>query len=264
MKPDLFLKQRHALIQERLAASGKVIAADLAEEFGVSEDTIRRDLRDMAAAGLCERVYGGALPPAPFPGGLSVRTRLDPERKAALAAVAVREIRDGMFVFFDVGSTNLAIAKALPPGLKITAATNAPIIAAALMEHEGVNVIVIGGAIDRETGAAVGAEAVSELRRLRPDLCILGACGIDRDAGVTSFGYEDSIFKRHAVEQSRSVMAAVTSEKLGTAAPFSVAPLAACGVAAFESDADPDFLSHCRGLGIKVLQPSRASLPEKV
>ena len=65
---DFLLRERQGVISERLRLNGRVLAAELALEFGVSEDTVRRDLREMAAAGLCERVYGGALPVSPAPG----------------------------------------------------------------------------------------------------------------------------------------------------------------------------------------------------
>jgi DeoR/GlpR family transcriptional regulator of sugar metabolism len=137
MQTELLLRQRQSLIQDRLRQSGRVLAVDLAQEFNVSEDTIRRDLRELAAAGLCERVYGGALPVAPGGTTLSQRAGEAPGRKAALAAAAVPLLTPGMTVFFDASSTNLAIARALPAGLELTAVTNTPLIAAVLMEKPG-------------------------------------------------------------------------------------------------------------------------------
>ena len=72
---DFLLRERQTVISERLKTHGRVLAAELALEFGVSEDTVRRDLREMAAAGLCERVYGGALPISPAHGSLTQRMR---------------------------------------------------------------------------------------------------------------------------------------------------------------------------------------------
>src|SRR5690606_26714764 len=116
MQPDLLLRQRQTLIQDRLRQSGRVLAADLAQEFSVSEDTIRRDLRELAAAGLCARVYGGAL--SVTPGGTFARRMGEaPERKAALALAALAFIKPGATVFFDAGSTNMAIARSLPDDL---------------------------------------------------------------------------------------------------------------------------------------------------
>ena len=184
MQTELLLQQRQRLIQDRLRASGRVLAVDLAQEFNVSEDTIRRDLRELAAAGLCERVYGGALPMAPGSTTLAQRVGEAPERKAALRRCRSCLHQAGTCtVFFDAGSTNLAIAQALPDDLELTAVTNTPLIAAALMDKPGVDLIVVGGQIDRRVGAAVGARAQRDVETLRPDLCILGACGADIEPG---------------------------------------------------------------------------------
>ncbi|WP_018236017.1 DeoR/GlpR family DNA-binding transcription regulator [Ensifer sp. BR816] len=222
MSTELLLRERKSLIQDRLKTEGRVLAADLARELNVSEDTIRRDLREMAAAGLCERVYGGALPLAPDAGSLSERAALAPERKAALARASIGFIQHGMTVFLDAGSTNLAIARTISPDLSATIVTNTPLIASALMEKPGLNLILIGGTLDRTVGAAVGARAQRDAELLRPDLCILGTCGADAEAGLTAFHLEDAEFKRLIAARSRSVLAAVTSDKLGTAAPHAV------------------------------------------
>jgi DeoR/GlpR family transcriptional regulator of sugar metabolism len=237
---ELLLRQRQSLIAERLANADRVIAADLAGEFNVSEDTIRRDLREMAAAGLCERVYGGALPVSVKPANLAERMKAEPERKMKVARAAVSALERGMLVFIDAGSTNLAIAKAIPMGLDLTIATNSPAIASELFDMPDVELIMIGGRVDRKVGAAIGSVALREASGLRPDLCILGACGLDKDAGITAFDVEDAEFKRAIALHSRKVLVAVLNEKLGTAAAYSVLPIGGCDYLAVEADFDPD------------------------
>src|SRR6478609_6037690 len=97
---EFLLRERQSVISDRLRTDGRVLAAALAVEFGVSEDTVRRDLREMAAAGLCERVYGGALPLSPAGGSLKQRMAFAVDRKQALARAAVAEIVAGSTVFF--------------------------------------------------------------------------------------------------------------------------------------------------------------------
>ncbi|APG86267.1 DeoR/GlpR family DNA-binding transcription regulator [Sinorhizobium americanum] len=237
MPVELLLRERKSLIRERLRTDGRVLAADLARELNVSEDTIRRDLREMAAAGLCERVYGGALPIAPDAGSLSERAALAPGRKAALARASVGFIEGGMTVFLDAGSTNLAIARAIAPDLSATIVTHTPLIASALMEKQGLDLILIGGALDRAVGASVGARAQRDAELLRPDLCVLGTCGADAQAGLTAFHYEDAEFKRLIASRSCSVLAAVMSDKLGTAAPHAVIGIDARSTLVLEADA---------------------------
>jgi len=250
---EFLLKERQGVISDRLRTHGRVLAAELAAEFGVSEDTVRRDLREMAAAGLCERVYGGALPVAPAGGSLKHRMAFAVDRKQALARAAVAEIAAGSTVFFDAGSTNLAIANALPDELELTAITTAPAIAAALVDRPAVNVILIGGVVDRRTGGVLGAKALRDMEPLAPDLCVLGACGVDPEAGVTAFEFEDAEFKRFVVARSRSVLVAATSEKLGTVAPHKVASVSRCACLVVEHDADPAAVALYRERGCRTV-----------
>lgn len=255
---ELLLGERQTLIQERLSLHGRVIAAELAEELGVSEDTIRRDLREMASAGLCRRVYGGALQLGPTI-SFSERVGVDVDRKEALAHAAVPLIEPGSTIFLDAGSTNLAIARALPADKGLTVATNAPAIAVALLERPGIDVIQIGGPIDRKTGAATGAKSLRDAEVLRPDLYILGICGLHPDAGVTAFSFEEAEFKRCVAMHSRAVLAAVTNDKLSIVAPYSVIPLVRLNHAVLEADADEQEIAECAAGGVCVTRAERSA-----
>jgi DeoR/GlpR family transcriptional regulator of sugar metabolism len=249
--------ERQQIILDRLARRGRVLAGDLAREFGTSEDTIRRDLREMAAAGRCRRVYGGALPLSPASGPLSARLDEAPERKAALGRAAAALVRSGQVVFFDAGSTNAAIARALPSGLGVVIATNAPDIAADLVGRPGVELIVIGGRVDPRSGAALGARAMRDAREIRVDLAFLGACAVDVRAGVAAFDAEEAEFKRLVAERAKAVAAAVTTDKLGTAAPFVVAPTSQLTYLVVEADAPERVLAPLRRAGVGVLRAER-------
>lgn len=224
---DYLIRERQDIILERLKSSGRVLAADLAIEFNVSEDTIRRDLRELAARGLCERVYGGALPVAPARGTLGHRKGRDAGEKDMLGRLLAGQIDDGMTVFFDASSTNIAAARALGEDRAVTVVTNAPSIAAALDGRENQTVIMIGGLIHPEVGGAIGAKSIAELERFHFDLCLIGACGFDIEAGLTCFHYDDALFKREIAMRSRLVITAVTADKIATRAPCSVIALEA-------------------------------------
>ncbi|OCP37844.1 DeoR/GlpR family DNA-binding transcription regulator [Ensifer sp. LC163] len=253
MSTELLLRERKTRIQERLKADGRVLAADLAAEFRVSEDTIRRDLREMAAAGLCERVYGGALPLAPSSLTLSQRVAMAPERKAALARASVGFIAPGSTVFLDAGSTNLAIAELIEPDLTATIVTNTPLIAAALMEKPGIDLILVGGPLNRAVGAAVGARAQRDIEQLRPDLCILGTCGADVDAGLTAIYFEDAEFKRLIASRSRALLVAVTNDKLGTAASHAIVGIDEVTTLVLEADAPAHHVAAFEASGTTVV-----------
>ena len=121
-----------------LGANGQVSASLLAKEFTTSEDTIRRDLRDLASRGLCQRVYGGAVLVSPAWTSIQVRTTEERDRKDALGKMLATLLRKGQFIFIDTGTTNLAFARHIPDGLDITVATHDPAIASCLVGHPGI------------------------------------------------------------------------------------------------------------------------------
>ena len=259
MSGELLPEQRQRLILERLTGEGRVVAQELAQRFGTSEDTIRRDLRELAAAGLCKRVYGGALPLSPASGSIVERMRAVPERKQALGPVLAGLMPAGKVVFIDAGSTNLAAVRALPPSYPLTIITNAPLVAAEAALREGVELIVIGGCVDRRSGAAVGARSLRDVADLRPDVFVLGTCALDSNCGIAAFGCEEAEFKRAVIEKSRRVIAAATTDKLGTCAPFAVAPLSALSAIVLETEASAEQIAVFQNAGIEVHQPIERS-----
>lgn len=224
-------------IRELLNANGKVLANDLAAQFKVSEDTIRRDLRELAKLGVCRRVYGGALLPTPDLGPFAARATAGQDRKASLARAAVGLIKHGQTIFIDAGSTNLAIAAALPRDKQVTIVTNAPAVATALSDHTNCTVIVLGGVYDRGKGACLGAQAVREASHIFADMFILGACGVDTMAGVTALDAGEAEIKRMMIAQSSLLLIAATSDKLGTVAPFKIADASRIDHLIIEGDA---------------------------
>ena len=255
---NLLLDERHRLIRERLAAEGRVLATDLARDLCTSEDTIRRDLRELASLGHCRRVYGGALSISPASGTMAERQSQDIDRKDALAQEGAKLVAPGQIVFLDAGSTNLAIARALPNGANLTVGTNAPAIALALLDKVGIDVILVGGLMDVRAGAALGAQAVRDVSAMALDICFVGACAVDLKDGVRAFGFEDAVFKRALVERSRIVVVAATNDKLGASAPFHVMPAADIDHLIVEHDASTELLSCFEQVGVRVHRSSAA------
>jgi DeoR/GlpR family transcriptional regulator of sugar metabolism len=222
---DALPGERQREILRRLNERGRVLAAELAGEFAVSEDSIRRDLRELAALGLCRRVYGGALSLGPDISPLSVRHKHRAQSKQQLAQKAASLVRAGQTVLLDAGSTNSAIAEALPEGIGLTVITTAPDIAQRLIEREGIDILLIGGRIDRRVGAAVGAQATLEISRIRADVCFPGACAVDPESGVWGVDSEESVIKRAMIENSSETAIVVTTDKFGAAATHHIVPV---------------------------------------
>ncbi|RUX06856.1 DeoR/GlpR transcriptional regulator [Mesorhizobium sp. M8A.F.Ca.ET.059.01.1.1] len=216
--------QRHQLIRDRLAAEGRVLAGELASRFGVSEDTVRRDLRELAKAGECRRVYGGAVASAPFAAAtISQRGGHAIEEKARLANAAVAVLSAGQSLFMDGGTTNEAIARAIPRDIELTVATNSLGVASVLSDHPLVELIVLGGRYVRDLGTCVGADTLAAVAQLGADLFFLGSCGLDATRGVTAFDSAEAEVKRAMAGNSAGILIAVTNDKLATAAPYRVA-----------------------------------------
>lgn len=216
--------ERHQIIRDRLAAEGRVLAGELAGRFGVSEDTVRRDLRELAKAGHCRRVYGGAVAAAPFAAApIGLRGGHAVEEKARLASTAVALLSSGQALFIDGGSTNTAIAKAIPRDLELTIATNSLAVASALSDHPLVELTVLGGRFVRDLGTCVGADTLAAIAQLGADLFFLGSCGLDASRGVTAFDSAEAEVKRAMARNSAGIIIAVTNDKLATAAPYRVA-----------------------------------------
>lgn len=230
--------ERRDLIRARLARDGKVVAKDFAAELGLSEDSVRRDLRDLAAAGLCQRVYGGALPVSPAVADYATRTRVSPDGKARVAAKAATLIRPGTTVILDGGTTALALAKALPKDLDATVVTHSPTVAAALVEHPTVEVFLIGGRLFKHSAVTSGAAAAEAAERVGAEQFFLGVTGVHPEAGLTTGDADEAAMKRLLARRAADTYVLASAEKIGAASAFEVLPLA--DVAGIITDVPPD------------------------
>ena len=244
-------EERRTKILRWLAGEGKVLAADLAERLGVSLDTVRRDLQELAAAGALRRVHGGALPPSPGSPRFVDRLGDDAGAKGAVAGRAIGLVRPGEVVALSGGTTILHFARRLPEDLAATVIATNPDIAVALADHPRLTVDVIGGRLHPDARTVTGPDAVDALRRVRPDVCVLSACSLHPVAGLTLRVREEALVVRTMVEQSGRVIALTTAAKLGSAGPY---PVAAPGrIDTLVTDAREDELVVFRELGIGVV-----------
>lgn len=211
----MLTEQRKRILLERLKRQGRIIAKDMSAELDLSEDTIRRDLRELAAAGLLLRVHGGALPASPTVANLDARRSMAVAEKQRLGQAGARLIEPGQTVFIDGGTTNLELVRHLPLDVKATIITHSPIIAAALEPHRNVEVIVIGGSLLRHSMVSIGAVALEAISRLHADLCFIGLTGLHPQEGATTGNYEEAAIKRAIIGRSADVVTLVTAEKLG-------------------------------------------------
>jgi DeoR/GlpR family transcriptional regulator of sugar metabolism len=244
--------ERQALLLERLATDGKVVAKEIAAELGLSDDSVRRDLRELAAVGLCQRVYGGALPISPALAHYADRTRVQPDSKDRVAVRAARLITPGSSVILDGGTTTLAVVRALPLDLACTVITHSPTIAAALLPHEAIDVFLLGGRLFKHSMVTCGAAAVEAAQTISADLFLLGVTGVHATAGLTTGDVEEAAMKRALAGRAADTYVLASLEKIGVASPYRVLSLdQIAGIVTDAPDGDPTLVDlRARGTAI--------------
>lgn len=244
-------KERQAFILQQLNVHNKVISADLCEQLGVSEDTVRRDLQELSDEGVLLKVHGGAL-------SRSFHFRLQNEpvyhetEKRNIAEKACGLISDGMVVLLSGGTTIRQLINVLPPSLNATFITISIPIALELMNHPGSDVIFIGNKLDKNTQTAMDAEVVKKLAGIRADLCFLGTNSIDINAGITDSEWEIVEIKQSMIEASDQLVSMAISEKLNVAQRLRVCKIEDVDVLITELDNTAPLLEPYRQKGVRI------------
>ncbi|GAP20548.1 DeoR/GlpR family DNA-binding transcription regulator [Leptolinea tardivitalis] len=247
-------EERQQIIMEKLRHEGKIVAVDLSAAINVSEDTIRRDLRDLADAGLIQRVHGGALLRSPAGASYKERQFMSSDAKMDIARAAVSLVQNRQVIILDGGTTTLEIARRLPIGLHATVVTNSPPIAVVLADYPDIQTVMVGGHILSPSLVTIGAATVEAFSNIHADLCMLGVCSLHPEMGVSTPDYEESLVKRIMVTNSAEVAALVTVDKLGTGAPYTVAPISDLTYIITEADTSDDMLQPYSAKGITIMK----------
>ena len=212
---------RKDLLLDRLRRDGRIVAKEMAAELGLSEDSIRRDLRELDEAGLAVRVYGGALPASPAVADYATRTTVATDSKRRIAAAAVALIPPGATVILDGGTTTLAMVDALRRTFRGTIITHSPTVAAALLDHEA-EVFLIGGRLFKHSAVSCGAAAVEAANRISADLFFLGVTGVHPTAGLTTGDADEAAMKRALASRAADSYVLASEEKIGAASRYGV------------------------------------------
>ena len=246
--------ERKALILDTLASEGRVVAKELSRTLTLSEDTIRRDLRELAAEGLLQRVHGGALPASKALADLPTRRKLSVDDKTAIARAAAAMVKKGQIVFLDGGTTAVAVARALPRDLHATVVTHSPDVAVALLEHPGVEVELIGGRLFKHSNVAVGAVALEGISQIRADIYLMGVTGIHPEHGVTTGNREEAAIKRAVSRQSAETIVLGSREKIGSVSAYDVIGLDQVDGLIVEKSCKSDVLEAIKERGIMLVR----------
>jgi len=217
--------QRKRFILDVLQREGQVVAKDLSRELNLSEDTIRRDLRELAAEGLLQRVHGGALSASPALGDFHARLNVATDEKQAIGRAAARMVQPNQVVILDGGTTSVQLARHLPLALRATIVTHSPSVAVELSNHRELEVILIGGKLFKHSVVSIGAAAIEAISQVRADFYFMGVTGIHPQYGVTTGDYEEAHVKRALSGSAAETIVLASSEKLNAVSPHQIAPV---------------------------------------
>jgi DeoR/GlpR family transcriptional regulator of sugar metabolism len=235
---------------EVLRRDGQIVATQISAELGVSEDTIRRDLRELAKEGLLQRVHGGALPTSLALGDFAARQRIATDDKAAIGRAAAALVQPGQVVFVDGGTTCAQLVRALPRQLRATVVTHSPSIAMELMEHPDIEVIMLGGRLFRHSIVGVGAATLEAIAQIRADTFFLGVTSLHPEHGLSTGDYEEACVKRALCRAAAETIVLASPEKLATASPYRIVGLSEIAGIVLPAATPADIMQPYRDLGI--------------
>lgn len=219
-------KERHASIIRLINLHNKVLSSDLSTTLKVSEDTVRRDLNELAESGQLFKVHGGALSKSFHFPYAHIETYAQ-ESKIEIAKKAISLITEGMVILTGGGTTMLEMACLIPETLKVTFFTISPLVALELAKKELITVILIGGELSKSAHVNIGAKAVTELLEISADLCFLGANGISLEEGVTDSDWEVVQVKKAMIKSSTKSAILCIGEKLDSVQKMKICNLTA-------------------------------------
>lgn len=255
----MYAEERQQAMAELVTARGRVSVVLLAEQYDVTTETVRRDLSALERLGLVRRVHGGAVPASSLPAiepGLSERDQAHPGRKdlIARAALDLLPLRGGS-ILVDAGTTTLRLAALLPRDHALTVFTHALPVAVRLAASTQVELHLLPGRVRPRTQAAVGADTVEALGRLRVDVAFVGTNAISTEHGLSTPDSDEAATKRALIRSARQVVVLADSSKVGAEAPVRFADLADIDVLMTDDGIDELDRKEIEGAGVTVVVP---------
>lgn len=248
----LNLDRRRELLQlVRVNGTGNV--TDLAGRLGVSPSTVRRDLNDLHAHGLLDRVHGGATVPVDFEPALVVRSTAEAAAKRLIGARAAGLVRDGSTILITGGTTTEAMLPHLADRDGLTVITNGLTIAGHLARFPAIEVVVLGGLLRPGELSLLGHLTVAALRELSPEVVFTGVFGIDAEAGITGAHVREAATDREFITGARRLVVLADGSKIGRIGPARLAEVDRVDVLVTDEGAAPAALADLGARGVTTL-----------
>lgn len=260
--PPVALKAalRHSAIRRTIEVDGQVSIAELRDRLGVSEVTIRDDLKYLEQRGVLARIRGGALASRSGAVEMSLEetSTTNHSEKMAIGAFAASMVENGQTIIIDVGSTTTELAKALSPELaRVVVITNGLNIALLLESMPGISVIVTGGTLRPLQHSLVAPMGTLILDQLKADMAFLGCNGVDPARGFTNSNIAEAEIKQAMVRSAAKTVFLADHDKIGQVASAFVADTSSADLLITDDSSDGTVLSDLRseGLAIEVVRP---------
>ncbi|GAB3912730.1 DeoR/GlpR family DNA-binding transcription regulator [Mucilaginibacter boryungensis] len=218
-------EERQKMIIKEINLHNKVLSTDLSLLLKVSDDTIRRDLKELVDSGKILKVHGGAVSPS-FVSTFTTQTDVyAAEEKKRIVQKALKLIKNNSVIVTEGGTTMLELARMIPDHIKATFFTISPQVAITLSEHSNLDVVTIGGKLVKNANLHIGSAVINRLAELRADICFLGANAFSVKDGLTDVDWEVVQVKKALIRCAKKVVVMTISEKLDTVQRLNI-----CGI----------------------------------
>jgi DeoR/GlpR family transcriptional regulator of sugar metabolism len=235
-------KERQEFILHQLNLHNKILCADLSNKMGVSDDTIRRDLLELAQQDKIIKVHGGALSKS-FHTAFDREMVYNLEDKHIIAQKTAALVQSGMYILTSGGTSILEFAKSLDPNLNATFFTCSLNAAIEFAHHPSIEVVMIGDKVSKDSMLTTGASAVQTIESVQADLCIMGINSLDTQFGLSENDWEVVQIKKAMIKASKKTICIGISEKLNSQQKIKVANLDEIDILITELDPnDPTLL----------------------
>jgi DeoR family transcriptional regulator, glycerol-3-phosphate regulon repressor len=219
---SLLAEDRQRLIVRRVGETGSVVIRNLARELGVSRETIRRDIDQLAARGRFRKTRGGAVAFEPVEAPDTERGMVNAMAKRAIGRKAASLVRDGASLILDSGTTTRAVAQALAGRRNLTIYTNDLAICRTLARHNGNKVVLLGGELQRHEEATIGWDAISALANYTAEFAFVGVGGLTAEGGITDFTRDGAELRGRMLSSARTAIIVADASKFTTVTPIRV------------------------------------------
>ena len=245
-------QERQEFILHQLNLHNKILCADLSNKMGVSDDTIRRDLQELAQQDKLIKVHGGALSKS-FHTAFDREMVYNLEDKHIIAQKTAALVQSGMYILTSGGTSILEFAKSLDPNLNATFFTCSLNAAIEFAHHPGIEVVMIGDKISKDAMLTTGASAVQTIESVQADLCIMGINSLDTQFGLSENDWEVVQIKKAMIKASKKTICIGISEKLNSQQKIKVANLDEIDILITELDPNDPKLLPFKELGISII-----------